>query len=156
MKEAGPGSSHGFGFHLQTLIIRKLNFYQNYNASTLILLTKIVQCSIFPWTKCINSTCFDMGFRASLARAWLKHIPTKGPMWGYPRGRFWDLGTVLEPFWGEQSSKEDKPVRNWLSKYSHEGTCVAHSTPTQTRDLISNKISESRFAEVNCHTYSST
>ena len=23
---------------------------------------------------------------------------TKGPMWGYPRGRFWVLGTVLEPF----------------------------------------------------------
>ena len=25
-------------------------------------------------------------------------LSTKGPSWGYPRGRFWDLGTVLEPF----------------------------------------------------------
>jgi hypothetical protein len=23
---------------------------------------------------------------------------TKGPSGGYPRGRFWDLGTILEPF----------------------------------------------------------
>ena len=25
-------------------------------------------------------------------------VSTKGPSWGYTRGRFWDLGTVLEPF----------------------------------------------------------
>ena len=38
--------------------------------------------------------------------------PTKGPMWGYPRGRFWDLGTVLEPFCGKLLPKVDKPVQN--------------------------------------------
>ena len=37
---------------------------------------------------------------------------TKGPMWGYPRGRFWDLGTVLEPFCGKLLPKVDKPVNN--------------------------------------------
>jgi hypothetical protein len=49
---------------------------------------------------------------------------TKGPSWGYPRGRFWDLGTVLEPFCGEQSPKVDKPVKNGLLKYPHEGPWV--------------------------------
>ena len=39
-------------------------------------------------------------------------VPPKGPSWGYPRGRFWDLGTVSEPFYGEQSPKVDKPVKN--------------------------------------------
>ena len=37
---------------------------------------------------------------------------TKGPSRGYPRRRFWDLGTVLEPFCGEQSPKVNKPVKN--------------------------------------------
>ena len=39
-------------------------------------------------------------------------VTTKGPMWGYPRGRFWDLGTVLEPFCGKLLPKVDKPVKN--------------------------------------------
>ena len=42
----------------------------------------------------------------------LQNAPTKGPMWGYPRGRFWDLGTVLEPFCGKLLPKVDKPVKN--------------------------------------------
>ena len=153
MKEAGPGSRHGFGFHLQTLIIRKLNFYQNYNAFTLILRTKIVQCSIFPWTKCINSTCFDMGFRASLERAWLKHVTHSCRRWSSnPSGK----------------CSYERPTRGTVcgtmrSMCGADAGCLAinyqslpHSTPTQTRDLISHKISESRFAEVNCHINSST
>jgi hypothetical protein len=37
---------------------------------------------------------------------------TKGPMWGYPRGRFWDLGTVSEPFCGKLLPKIDKLVKS--------------------------------------------
>ena len=50
--------------------------------------------------------------RAAAAPAALALKPTKGPSGGYPRGRFWDLGTVLEPFCGEQSPKVEKPVKN--------------------------------------------
>ena len=39
-------------------------------------------------------------------------VTTKGPMWGYPRGRFWDLGTVLEPFCGKLLPQVDKPVKD--------------------------------------------
>ena len=39
-------------------------------------------------------------------------VTTEGPMWGYPRGRFWDLGTVLEPFCGKLLPQVDKPVKN--------------------------------------------
>ena len=42
----------------------------------------------------------------------VRSSPTKGPMWGYPRGRFWDLGTILEPFCGKLLPKVDKPVKN--------------------------------------------
>ena len=37
---------------------------------------------------------------------------TKGPSWGYPRGRFWDLGSVLELSCGKLVPKVDKPVKN--------------------------------------------
>jgi len=36
------------GFHVETLIIYKLGFNQNYYTFALILLTKIVMCSKFP------------------------------------------------------------------------------------------------------------
>ena len=57
-------------------------------------------------------------------QALLNSRTTKGPSWGYPRGRFWDLGTVLEPFCGELFPQVDKPVKNRLVKYPHEGPCV--------------------------------
>ena len=55
------------------------------------------------------------GTNPSYSTAWMGLVPmtaTEGPSWGYPRGRFWDLGTVLEPFCGEQSPKVNKPVKN--------------------------------------------
>jgi len=47
-------------FHMQTLVIYKLGFNQNYYTFTLILLIKIVLCSKFRWTTIINYKCFDM------------------------------------------------------------------------------------------------
>ena len=49
------------GSHLQTLMIYKLGFNQNYYTIALLLLIKIVLCSKFPWTKFINYKCFHMG-----------------------------------------------------------------------------------------------
>jgi len=48
------------GFHMETLIIHKLGFNQNYYTFTLILRIKIFMCSKFPWTKFINYKCFVM------------------------------------------------------------------------------------------------
>ena len=55
------------GFHVQTLIIYKLGFNQNYHTFDLKLLIQIVLCTKFPWTKFINYKCFDM--RLPLTRA---------------------------------------------------------------------------------------
>ena len=52
---------------MQTLIIYKLGFNENYYTFTFILLIKIVLCSKFPGTKFINYKCFDM--RANSARS---------------------------------------------------------------------------------------
>ena len=55
--------------HMQTLIIYKLGFNQNYYTFTLILLIKIVLCSKFPSTKFINYKCFEMKSSPPLADA---------------------------------------------------------------------------------------
>ena len=36
------------------------------------------------------------------------HVPTKGPMWGYPRCGLGAVGAVLEPFCGHLSPKLDQ------------------------------------------------
>ena len=46
--------------HLQTPIIYRLGFDQNYYKLTLILLVKIVLCGKFPWTGFMNYKCFEM------------------------------------------------------------------------------------------------
>jgi hypothetical protein len=50
----------GSEFHMQTLIIYKLGFNQNYSTSTLTLL--IVLYSKFPLTKFKDYECFEMRF----------------------------------------------------------------------------------------------
>ena len=45
---------------------------------------------------------------AAPVRAAYRLLPTEGPLWGYPRGRFWDFGTVLEPLRGHLSPKVDE------------------------------------------------
>ena len=47
-------------FHVQTLIIHKLGFNQNFFTFTLILLIKIFLCSKFPGTKFIDLKCFEL------------------------------------------------------------------------------------------------
>ena len=46
--------------HMQTRIFPKIHFNQNHHTFTSILLTKIVLCSNFPWTKSINCNWFAM------------------------------------------------------------------------------------------------
>ena len=46
--------------HMQTLIIYKLGFNQNYYTFTLMLLIKIVLCIKFPWINFIKYKCFEM------------------------------------------------------------------------------------------------
>ena len=48
---------------MQTLMIYKLGFNQNYYTFTFLLLTKIVLCGEFPCTKFLNYKCF--GVRSS-------------------------------------------------------------------------------------------
>ena len=55
---------HPGQFHMQTLLIYKLGFNQNYYTSTLMSLIRIVMCSKFHWNKFINYKCFHMKFRA--------------------------------------------------------------------------------------------
>ena len=45
---------------METFVIYKLGFNQNYYTFALILLTKIVLCSKFHWTKFIDYECFHM------------------------------------------------------------------------------------------------
>jgi len=56
------GVVHAHQFHVETLIIHKLGFNQNYYTFALILLIKIVLCSKFPGTKFINYKLFEMKF----------------------------------------------------------------------------------------------
>ena len=61
--------------HMQTIIIYKLGFDQDYFTFTLILVINIVPCSEFPWTDFMNYNCFqsrsprdpfgDLKFRSS-------------------------------------------------------------------------------------------
>jgi len=46
--------------HVETLIIYKLGFVQNYYTFALILLIKIVMCKNNPQTNFINYKCFEM------------------------------------------------------------------------------------------------
>ena len=59
----------------------------------------------------VDGSVYTVGWRLFWTRGRLP-APTKGPMWGYPRGRFWDLGTSLEPFCGKLLPKVDKLVKN--------------------------------------------
>ena len=45
--------------HMQTIILHKLGFNQNYYTVTSMLIN-IVLCGKFPWTKFTNYKCFDM------------------------------------------------------------------------------------------------
>ena len=48
-------------------------------------------------------------FSGSLISTFLgQEVPTKGPMWGYPRCGLGAVGAVLEPFCGHLSPKNDK------------------------------------------------
>ena len=58
-------------FHMQTIIICKLGFNQNYNTFTLVLLTNMDVCGKFPWTKFIN-------YEAGEVRALMKVRPCRG------------------------------------------------------------------------------
>ena len=48
------------GTHMQTPVIHKLGFNQNYYTFAVALLLKIVMCCKFPWTKIINHKFFGM------------------------------------------------------------------------------------------------
>ena len=74
------------GSHMQTLMIDKLGFEQNYYTSTLILLIKIVLCSKFPWTEFMNYKCFDMNSgecRGGGVRPFAQHLRADWPHFGW-------------------------------------------------------------------------
>ena len=64
----------GPGFHLQTLIIYKLSFNQNYYMFTLIFLIEIVMSSKYPCTELIIYKCLNMRFGLRRALPAAPHI----------------------------------------------------------------------------------
>jgi hypothetical protein len=56
-------------------------------------------------------------------------VPSKGPMWGYPRLVVGALGSLLEPFCGHVLPKVDKLCSKLTFEYPHEEPCV--DTPVQ-------------------------
>ena len=65
--------------HVETQIIHKLGFNQNYYMFAPIFLTKIIMCSKFHWTMFFNHKCFHMRSRVD-TRAHTQHL--SGCMYG--------------------------------------------------------------------------
>ena len=72
--------------HMQTLILYKLSFNQNYFMSTLVVLINIDMCGKFPWTESINYECFDFKKSPCTRFPWWQHSlswcsapPLRGP-----------------------------------------------------------------------------
>ena len=61
--------------HIQTLVIYKLGFNQNYLTFAFELLSKIVLCSKFSWTKLVNHEDLSLGEEAR------QHVPLRTVVW---------------------------------------------------------------------------
>ena len=73
-------SNDASGFHMQTLLIYKLGFNQNYCTFTSILLIEIVLWSKFPLTKSMNCQYFGMNDYLRV-HASVSTQPLRGRLW---------------------------------------------------------------------------
>jgi len=82
-------------------------------------------------------------------------LPTKGPMWGYPRPVLGAVDPLLEPFLGHLSPNIDNVSEKMTLRYPHEGPWVV-AWRGDFRVFFENQIFPSRCTAAGLNHFSST